>query len=1207
MMSEFTFINSPEQVNLNQDAVIEASAGTGKTYTIIELVMRLLIQGRQQNDEQAFKPMSLDQILLVTFTDKATAELRARIREGILDAIGDVKEKGVTPEIQSHLERALKGVSSAPIYTINAFCQNMLREFAFEQGGVFDFELVDDQTVYKQQLNQLKRQWPADESIKKAFKKLGKSPKEVEALLLDLLGNIDLARDLLWPASTENLAVTRQKISAWLEGFDFDAFTQELESLESITVKVKTNIKKNVTTAWATLKDRLQHATDDSDYAAEFKSVYSSHLDHKNACLFKYHKDWSAKAPEDEQSNAPLFNEMIEQLSHTNQQFVGTDFDIIKSLLKDITQSAIDYKLNNGLISYDDMINRLHQQIMAERRLPADEQLLTQQLRQKFTVAMIDEFQDTSFNQWEIFKTLFFESADHQLTVIGDPKQAIYAFRGADVHTYIDAKDDMLGIGQAKGYRLATNYRSLPDLLKGFNQFFGDELVEQGAWWQAEAVAVKAAPDEHIAKQGPMLLLDLDSNNDNSTTQVINDHAINCYGIQGEGFQAEDFKQAMANQVALLVQQHILNQPIQVKLKGQNKILGLSDVCVLVNAATEAEFLEKAFTQLAIPYNYHKKKDLYSSDEALHYQIVLTALAHDNDRRRVNNALVTLFFGLKPAQLQDFADELLPEVNQHWLALKEAAADGDWLRLFDLLLYESGVLMRASHQGLTRRVANLKHIKQLLCETALAQNLDVKGLLQWLIEKREAKASEDLHQKDNDRQAVNIMTMHVSKGLEFPVVFLFGGFGSGKSNKQKYTKYRDKKSGHIVYDVNKNTEAEFAYDAEERQRLFYVAMTRAVFKLFLPVYDKAQYGEANKSHYWHKVVNRLMQLREAQTESWLQPIIKLDDSEMKPLKPVASKQGSMPSTPLSPPKGLWLRQRKVYSFSSLSHSKQSSRVKDGASFGEASQNEKTAITGDVVTQGPQLVTEAVDWTKVLPGGVKTGHVLHGIFEHVDFQRFNQIPDLASLWQDESIMSVVDAQMEQFSMDNGDILNDDGEVVRAHRQELAAWVWHTLKKPLAALKGGTLADVLPEDRCHEMSFFWQKEQTHLTGFIDLLFGVKSDPKTDKGSMDYFILDWKSNFSAAGYAPEVLNQEVMALHQYHWQYELYGMAVQKWFDSLDLKNARLAGAIYLFSRGIDCHSDDQNGVYYDDFSQSNYDDQKIEAELLTITQSRLGGQS
>ncbi|WP_179952154.1 UvrD-helicase domain-containing protein [Marinicella rhabdoformis] len=1204
-MSEFIFIDSPVEIDLNQDAVIEASAGTGKTYTIIELVLRLL----------TVEKMSLDQILLVTFTDKATAELRSRIREGIHDAIKKFDENGsgVAPNavaIQAHLDRALKQVSSAPIYTINAFCQNMLREFAFEQGGVFEFELVDDQEVFKQQLNQLKRQWPSDPSIKKAFNKLGKSAKEVEELLLDLLGNINLERDLLWPASTENLAVTRGKISAWLEDFDFDAFTQELEPLESITAKVKTNMLKNVTTAWATLNERLKHATDDSDYAAEFKSVYSSHLDISKACLFKYHKDWSAKAPEDEQSNAPKFNEMIEQLSHANQQFVGADFDIIQSLLKDITQKAIDYKLNNGLISYDDMINRLHEQIMAERRLPVDEQLLTQQLRQKFTVAMIDEFQDTSFNQWEIFKTLFFESTDHQLTVIGDPKQAIYAFRGADVHTYIDAKDDMLGIGQAKGYRLATNYRSLPDLLESFNQFFGDELVEQGSWWQADAVAVKSAPDEHIAQQGPMLLLDSNSNNDTSATQAINDHAINSYGIQGEGFQAEDFKQSMANQVALLVQQHILSQPIQVKLKGKNKTLGLSDVCVLVNAATEAEFLEKAFTQLAIPYNYHKKKDLYSSDEALHYQIVLTALAHDNDRRRVNNALVTLFFGLKPAQLQDFADELLPEVNQHWLALKEAAADGDWLRLFDLLLHESGVLMRASHQGLTRRVANLKHIKQLLCETALAQNLDVKGLLQWLIEKREAKASEDLHQKDNDRQAVNIMTMHVSKGLEFPVVFLFGGFGSGKSTTQKYTKYRDKKSGQIVYDVNKNTEAEFAYDAEERQRLFYVAMTRAVFKLFLPVYDKAQYGEADKSHYWHKVVNRLMQLRETQTESWSQPIIKLDDSEMKPLKPAVSKQGSMPNTslsPLSPPKGLWQRQRKVYSFSSLSHSKQSSRVKDGASFGEASQNEKTAITGDAVAQGPQLVTEAADWTKVLPGGVKTGHVLHGIFEHVDFQRFNQIPDLASLWQDERIMSVVDAQMEQFSMDNGDILNDEGEVVREHRQELAAWVWHTLKKPLAALNGGTLADVLPENRCHEMSFFWQKEQTHLTGFIDLLFGVKCDPKTDKGSMDYFILDWKSNFSAAGYAPEVLNQEVMAAHQYHWQYELYGMAVQKWFDSLGLENARLAGAIYLFSRGIDCQSDDQNGVYYDDFSQSNYDDQKIETELLTITQSRIGGQS
>lgn len=1192
--SAFEFIDSPDEVDLTQDAVIEASAGTGKTYTIIELVMHLL----------TIEKLPLEQILLVTFTDKATAELRTRIREGIHNEINKATDKALGAETMAHLDRAMKQVSSAPIYTINAFCQNMLREFAFEQGGVFEFELVDDNEVFKQQINQLKRQWPSDPSIKKAFNQLGKSPKEVEALLLDLLGKINLERDLLWPASTTSLPEVQSLLSDWVTVYDFSVFESEMEQLESITSRTKTNLLKNVKAAWEYLTAFTQEHRDPGDFATQFKAIYSNHFDHSKACLFKYHKDWSKKVNDEEQFKAPLFNEMVAQLSYFHNQIVGADYAIISSLIKGIKDRAKAYKLNNGLISYDDMINRLHEQIMAEQALPAAEQLLTQQMRKKFKVAMIDEFQDTSFNQWEIFKTLFYDSPEHQLTVIGDPKQSIYAFRGADVHTYLDAKGDMLKGGKsggqvkAKGYRLATNYRSLPALLSGFNQFFGDEVIEQEAWWPGDEVVVSSPPLEHIEAHGPKVL------SDPSDTQPINS-----YAIEGEGMNADDFKQAMANQVALIVQEKMLKSPIEVKIKGKKRVLTPSDVCILVSAANEAEFLEKAFNQLGIPHNYHKKKDLYSSEEALHYQILLTALAHDHDRRRVNNALVTLFFGLKPAQLKDFADELLPDVNQHWLALKEAVADGDWLRLFDLLLNQSGVLMKASHAGLTRRVANLKHIKQTLCETALANNLDAKALLQWLIEKREAKSSEDLHQKDSDRQAVNIMTMHVSKGLEFPVVFLFGGFGLG-SKQRKYSKYRDDLSGKIVYDINKDSDAEFKFEAEEKQRLFYVAMTRAVFKLFLPVYEKEQQNQSPESHYLLKVVKRYQQLATSAIENKPQQAIRLDDSCFESafvngmnFNQSASK-ATMPDSPLSPPEHLWLRQRKVYSFSSLSLNKkvkspQAATVPETAqetAFGEASTTEKALITGDAEAKSPQ----AVDWTKILPGGIKTGHVLHGIFENVDFQRFKAIDDLNTLWQDEAIMAVVDDQMTQFRMENGEIFDDQGQVIRDHRQELAAWVWHTLKKPLAALNGGILADVLPEDRCHEMAFFWQKEQTHLTGFIDLLFGVKTDI-----GMDYFILDWKSNYSASGYSPEVLNQEVMAEHQYHWQYQLYGMAVQKWFDALGLKNARLAGAIYLFSRGIDCHdTESQNGVFYDDFSVSDYSSAAVEKELLQIAQNGAG---
>lgn len=1163
-MKGFQAITDPDQVDLQRGAVIEASAGTGKTYTIIKLVLRLLIQER----------LPLEQILLVTFTDKASSELRTRIREGILEALDQADQHALCEATVSHLETASKQVSRAPIHTINAFCQSMLREFAFEQGGVFDFELVDDLDVYRQQINQMKREWPADPEISEAFKKLDKTPKEVEAILLDLLGaDINLERELLWPAAAASAEDLYQHLVGWVQTIEIERFNGEIKAFSSLSETLQNNAIRNVGKAWTDLLNLVDQNDDVSQFPHQFLTIYHDCFNHSKVCLFKYHNDWQKKATDGEFAQAKTFNEMVNKLRFFADQFMGLDYAIFTSLLREIKNRAEAFKLNNGLISYADMINRLHQQIMVEQAMPESEQLLTRQMRKKFKLAMIDEFQDTSFNQWEIFKTLFFQSGDHRLMVIGDPKQAIYAFRGADVHTYLFAKNEMLSSGQAKGYRLATNYRSLPEILHGFNRFFGDEAVTVGHWWPKDEVAVEPAPDDHLESFGPKVMSD-----------ATNTAAINGFGISGELLGSEEFKAAMAQQVALIIKEQLLSKKLGIKLKGKERTLKASDVCVLINAEKEAEHLEQALDAVGVAHTHHKKKNLFHSSEALHYQVLLTGLAHSQDRRRVNNALVTLFFGLKPEQLPEFADEKLPAVNQHWLALKEAVAYEDWMGLFDLLLNQSGVLMQASQQGLSRRVSNLKQLKYMLCEVALAQNLDIKGLLQWLVEKRAVEKDPELHNKASDDDAVNIMTMHVSKGLEFPVVFLFGGFGSGINNKQKYTKYRDRDSGQMVYDLNKDSNLAWAYEAEERQRLFYVAMTRAVVKLFLPVFKKEQIKKKPKSHYSEQVVSRFEQVKNGQ--GFNPQVMQLNGQDSLTPRSQDETRNQPPDGPLAVPEDVWVRQRKVFSFSSLSHSKKAAHEASMA-FGESSAFEKASITGD--SEAPAALP--VDWSRVLPGGVKTGHVLHGVFEHVDFQRFKSVDGLAELWSDDEIMAVVDAQMKLFGMENGQILDDSGQVIREHRQEMAAWVWHTLRKPLDALNGGQLADVLPEERCHEMAFFWQKEQAHLTGFIDLLFGIKTEQGTD-----YFILDWKSNYSASGYAPEVLNSEVMAAHQYHWQYQLYAMAVQKWFGALGLEHARLAGALYLFSRGIDCQSDDQDGVFFDDFSE--FDAALTEQELLAL---------
>jgi exodeoxyribonuclease V beta subunit len=595
-----------------------------------------------------------------------------------------------------------------------------------------------------------------------------------------------------------------------------------------------------------------------------------------------------------------------------------------------------------------------------------------------------------------------------------------------------------------------------------------------------------------------------------------------------------------------------------------------------------------ALQQQDIPFTFHKKKKLYQSIEAIHFHVLLTALARPDELKRVNNALLTLFFGLQPTQLRDFADEQLPAINNLWLKTKEAVVAKDWIKVFDLVLNESGALFRARKNS--RRIANIKQLKQQLLKAALQNNLGADALLKFYQQKREQSSNdEDLHHKDTEQKSVKIMTMHISKGLEFPVVFLFGGFVD--SNKDSFLQYYDEKQQGMVFDLVKKHQTIYQeQQLKAAHQLYYVAMTRAIFMLFLPFVDETDKKINSPGLYVKTVMARLKATGMYQ---------------LTPPEPVGKRASSIesiqsikapPTFNLKVPEDLNSRRRHLHSFSSLSrlknHTSQTATVNDfSQSLTAELMNTEARVDQSVITQlGPQM-----------PGGVKTGHVLHGIFEHVDFKLIAGHDNKQSVYQDELIMAVIDQQMKLFKLDNKvfDVTADQTHLSHFpldYRQQLADWTWHSLKKPLEALNGKNLASIDQTNRCHELSFFWNHGPTHLTGFIDLFFAVSNVDSTT----DYYILDWKSNFSPNGYSPSVLADEVMTQHQYHWQYQLYAMALQSWFDALHLKNARLKGAIYVFSRGMDSQEKHQNGVFYDDFSTRNWQIDDIKTELLKIDQ-------
>src|SRR5690606_6222791 len=289
-----------------------------------------------------------------------------------------------------------------------------------------------------------------------------------------------------------------------------------------------------------------------------------------------------------------------------------------------------------------------------------------------------------------------------------------------------------------------------------------------------------------------------------------------------------------------------------------------------------------------------------------------------------------------------------------------------------------------------------------------------------------------------------------------------------------------------------------------------------------------------------------------------------------------------------PPNNLSTRSRFMHSFSSLSQQLVShSAWPEIRRYGELDKPADEPVNDEAFLNEVPLI----------PGGVTTGHVLHGVFENVDFEQVIRHDSLQSMWTDSTIMAVVDEQMQQFKLLNQRLAAAHAERTLAidYRQQMAAWIWHTLRKPLPILNGQSLGMIKPEDRRHEMAFHWLHQEQSLTGYIDLLFRITNQ----EGGNDYYILDWKSNINAAGYAPEVLADTVMQQHHYDLQFHIYAAAVDDWFRHLGLTNARLKGAIYAFSRGINCESDDQRGIYYHEFSDLAQQNSRTKQQILELT--------
>lgn len=471
-------ISDIDAMDLSRHALVEASAGTGKTYTIENLVVRLLKEDPHLN---------LENILLVTFTEKATSELKVRIRQKIEQTLDSSPH--LNDAVRKKLALNLDGFDNAAIYTIHGFCHTLLKEFPFETGNLFQQEVIDDCPLLEKLLRaQMRSDWPRRYGqrldLLLALSDFSANPDGFIRTAVNLAQRIsgDSTREIVIPdpaaLDIEELWQTTQQTVLTLKSMvgPPPRFSDSYGRL-NINSRTKAAIIRDMVEPIEQALERADGtACSLSAVMAVVATLGARHSSGERNIDRLVPHQW-LKAGEN-LHECPNLTVIVDRLDELVSLFARLSHVLMLNAVFRLREDARTMKMKNGWLSYQDMLTRVAAFLEGER---AEEGI--RKIRNRYRVAFVDEFQDTDAVQWQIFSTLFLhgheETSPNRLFLIGDPKQAIYAFRGADVFTYLDARQRMKILarrGMANLYDLTVNWRSTPQLVDCFNRMFSHDL-----------------------------------------------------------------------------------------------------------------------------------------------------------------------------------------------------------------------------------------------------------------------------------------------------------------------------------------------------------------------------------------------------------------------------------------------------------------------------------------------------------------------------------------------------------------------------------------------------------------------------------------------------------------------------------------------------------------------------------------------------------
>ena len=897
--------------------VVEASAGTGKTYFLEHRVADLVIGGAE-----------LSQILLVTFTDKAVAELRTRIRD-LLDRLSrlDVSSESdpaweLDDAARARLRASVTSFDHAPIFTIHGFCHRVLIEDAFAARRLFQQQQIADEVAFDDAFSALLRERFSVES----------PDKELLAAYLRYEGTTDVLREVLLSCSRKDARVRRRfdPEAALALGERLRAEVGTPERRDQIVAVCDWNNQKKKAPGWL---EELARGIERWDGTAIGMLVVCDEIAKRADDLTKRYTH-----------NAPALHEALLAV----KRMMSLEEAVAVELLPHVMQRIAADKAERGMFDYKDMLELVRDALRGERGPE-----LANRLRTRTPWVMIDEFQDTDEVQWEIFRTVWLHEEARGLTIVGDPKQAIYGFRGADVATYIDARDQLLGLG-AHRVSLEENRRSVAPLVEAVNALIGtplNELLDQDIRYEHP---VRAAGDIACDEPRPPITafrLDETATNDELAAAI-----------------GEEIERLRAH-------------PPVWRHRDTAPAFSLGQVMVLTRSNKESSEIAASLRARGLACALVESEKLFKTREAAELAAVLAAVAAPRDRSARLRALRTRFFDVPWTELMRVVDapDHHPAIARlfDWAAL---AVKREYEALFRRLIEDSRFAARTLVcGGGERAVINTWHVIELLLDEVARSRSDLHELVaqlrRWIDDLDPVDEDRDIQRAETDADAVRVLTIHKAKGLEAPYVFLYGA--ASKPGLQRVHTLHDSAGRALVVTTKMTPELE-AEEAAENQRLAYVALTRAQLRMYLPLHTQRVEKRSTYAHI-QRCLAPLVQASHARFElvdvsaaSDPQPPADALASFDVPPPPVVAELAPVARTGLA-----------MWSYTRLAHDLAIARSADP----NAAEIERAELDADAE---PQVVEELA--SDELPPGSDSGLFLHDLFEHVDVRAAAVTPE-----------------------------------------------------------------------------------------------------------------------------------------------------------------------------------------------------------------------